>query len=325
MKWAVILPMILNFKNIMLDIFNRNSSQKSIPNWVSELHEIQNRWFVFLEKLEQKIEELGNEGVKALQEIELQDYEDQTFYKVKSGIFGQLNNIREKAYNTKEEKIMSAVSFYRDKVSVLDENRKYFDDFYIACSDRYNKQFEEKLNFWSNKLKNVNNRNYEKEYAEILANYEEIKNSFYCKQCNSPIFIDRIYTISTYLKCPSCQIQNTYEPGSKARSLENIGRALAEQRTKHLLEDAENESQRERDLYHQIHKLKLSLIFEKNKNIITKIEKIILEKEKQRQESILQAPLKFYQYQRAMFDEWNKILPEHKEAHEKFFESWILR
>ena len=106
--------------------------------------------------------------------------------------------------------------------------------------------------------------------------------------------------------------------------LEQVGRSLAEQRTALMLLDYSNATEMERVYYHQMHELKLSKIQEKDKKIIAQIDKEIDTIEKQRQAVIQDAPLFYEKYLRAMFNEWNKIVPDLAIENEKFYERMII-
>ena len=138
-------------------------------------------------------------------------------------------------------------------------------------------------------------------------------------QCGSPILIPKLFFTTTYLSCPACQTRNTFEPSTQAKQLEHIGRSLAEQRTKYLLKEHDAIPNKIHDLYLQIHDLKLSLIHEKNKNVIEKTKKEMIELGRLKLELEQKQPILYQTYLRAMFDEWNKINPDLAEEHERFY------
>lgn len=129
--------------------------------------------------------------------------------------------------------------------------------------------------------------------------------------------------METYLNCAHCQTQNTFEPGTQARSLQNFAKALAEQRTATLYEAFDKENRKERELYHQKHELSLSTIHEKDKNVLSQKQKRMEELEQQRQDAIQNAPKLYHVYLRAMYDEWNKITPDLKEHNEKMYKNQL--
>ncbi|PSK91067.1 hypothetical protein [Taibaiella chishuiensis] len=303
----------------MFNLFS-NNRKETVPEWVAGLEETQQRWFAFLEKLEARMEELCTAAIPELKEMLAADEDtyQRTFYKIQSGINGQMQHIRRKAYDTYEEKVINARYAVRDG-SLTGMGSDYLTGFTQACSDRYHRDFESKFNYWQGQLDQAAVKDYEAEYRRILSDFEQTKNSFACSQCGSPLTIDRIFFISTYITCPACKTQNTFEPGTSARSLQHIARSLAEQRTRHLLAAYEAENELERELYQANHELKLSLIFEKDRTVTAGKEQQIRANEIRRQEAISNAPRMYKAYLRAMYDEWNNITPDLKEHNEKMY------
>ena len=308
----------------MLNIFK--SKEEAAPDWLPELIETKERWFNFLNKLEEKLEELCTAAIPALETTyrEDDDLYKRTYDSLASSIRGQIETVRKKAYETYDLKIIDFLNALKEKVSNTSSHYSLLHDFRTDCSDRYNQQFDTKLNYWIDKINATKAEDFEQQYQDILDEYQEIKNNFTCKQCRGSIPINKIYFITTYLSCPQCQTQNTYEPSTKTKMLEQVGRSLAEQRTALMLLDYSNATEMERVYYHQMHELKLSKIQEKDKKIIAQIDKEIDTIEKQRQAVIQDAPLFYEKYLRAMFNEWNKIVPDLAIENEKFYERMIV-
>jgi hypothetical protein len=303
-------------------LFNKEKEEETTPEWYTELQESQQRWFVFLEKLEAKMEELATAAIPELKQL-LQEDEDlykRTFHKVYSGVRGQLNNIREKARDTYEEKINRIYYDINSQVSVLSKHHDLLSDFRTACSDRHN-EFERKFEHRSDQIEKTQERDLEIEYQKILNEFETIKDKFSCKQCGGNITIDKIFLIETYISCPYCQSQNTFAPSTQARMLQNIARGLAEQRTVHLYEAFEAENNKERELYHQRHELSLSKIHQTDSRVLNEINTKMDQLEIDRQNVIQNAPKLYQVYVRAMYDEWNKITPDLKEHNEKMYQN----
>ncbi len=297
----------------MFNLFNNNKDGAASAR-AAALQETQQRWFSFLEKLEAKMEELCTAAIPELKELLATDDDNfqRTFYKVQSGINGQMQHIRRKAYDTYDEKILSL----RNTGNLYDAPGL---DFINACSDRYHKDFENRYQYWQQQLDNAASKDYEAEYRKILQDFGQTKDKFTCSQCGSPVAIPKIFFISTYIACPACNTQNTFEPGTSARNLQNIARNLAEQRTKHLLAAYEKEKDLERELYHINHELQLSLHFEKNKSTAAEKEHQVRQNESRRQQAISTAPQLYKTYLRAMYDEWNLIIPDLKPHNEKMY------
>ncbi|WP_264530751.1 hypothetical protein [Flavobacterium sp. N502540] len=307
----------------MFGLFNKQKDE-ALPEWHSELQQSQERWFNFLEKLEAKLEEFATAAIPELKEI-LQSDDDlykRAFHRVYSGVNGQLSNIREKARDTYEEKIIDVYNHYNSQISVLSKHHNLVSDFRSVCSDRYN-DFEDHYEYWRKQIEKTQERDLEIEYQKILDEFEAIKNKFNCTQCGGNIEIEKIFLIETYIQCPYCNTQNTFAPSTQARNLQNIARGLAEQRTAHLYEAFEIENNKERELYHKRHELSLSKIHESDKKVLSQILAKMEELEEQRQFVIKNAPKLHQIYLRAMYDEWNKITPDLKEHNEKMYQNQL--
>ena len=306
----------------MFGLFNKEKEEETTPEWYAELQESQQRWFAFLEKLEAKMEELATAAIPELKQLleEDEDLYKRTFHRVYAGVRGQLNNIREKARDTFEEKINRIYYDLNSQVSVLSKHHDLLSDFRTACSDRHN-EFERKFEHWSDQIEKTQERDLEIEYQKILNEFETIKDKFSCKQCGGNITIDKIFLIETYISCPYCQSQNTFAPSTQARMLQNIARGLAEQRTVHLYEAFETENNKERELYHQRHELSLSKIHQTDSRVLNEINTKMDQLEIDRQNVIQNAPKLYQVYLRAMYDEWNKITPDLKEHNEKMYQN----
>ncbi|MCC9016301.1 MULTISPECIES: hypothetical protein [Flavobacterium] len=307
----------------MFGLFNKQKDE-ALPEWYSELQQSQERWFNFLEKLEAKLEEFATAAIPELKEI-LQSDDDlykRAFHRVYSGVNGQLSNIREKARDTYEEKIIDVYNHYNSQISVLSKHHNLVSDFRSVCSDRHN-DFEDQYEYWRTQIEKTQERDLEIEYQKILDEFEAIKNKFNCTQCGGNIEIEKIFLIETYIQCPYCNTQNTFAPSTQARNLQNIARGLAEQRTAHLYKAFEIENNKERELYHQRHELSLSKIHESDKKVLSQILAKMEELEEQRQFVIQNAPKLHQAYLRAMYDEWNKITPDLKEHNEKMYQNQL--
>ena len=303
----------------MFAFFKRKSTESSPPEWLPVLQETEERWFDFLTKMEAKMDELCTEAIPALKEM-VQSEDDQVFYRIQSGIRGQLENIRKRVNDTFDERISDTFDYYNNSVSVTSPHYDILRTFRTKCSDRYRNQFDKKLAHWYAEIKVASKRDFEKEYKKISDEYETIKDKFSCKQCSSPLIIEKIFFINTYITCPACQTQNTFEPSTQTKQLEHIGRSLAEQRTEHLREELSAVPQKKHELYLQRHRLKISLISEKDKKIIKEKEAQMASIEQQEAELENSSPHLYQTYLRAMFDEWNAINPAMTEEHEKFYQ-----
>jgi hypothetical protein len=308
----------------MFGLFKGKEAEEQAPEWLPLVKENQERFIVFIDKLEDKMKELCEAAIPELKSTfeTDEDLYKRAYGRLLSGIKGQLENIRKKISDVYDEKVIAVMQDLKSSVSISSPYHDVLYDFRNACSNR-NNAFEEKYNNWLDALNETAEQDLEIKYQEILTEFEAIKNKFTCKQCGSNITIEKIFFISTYLTCPSCQTQNTFEPSTQAKGLEGLGRSLAEQRTAPLLQAYEAEKAMERTLYHERHALSLSGINNDDKKEVEQLNQKMTELETQRQAAIKNAPGLYEIYLRAMFDEWNKIVPDLAVENEKFYDRML--
>lgn len=265
----------------MFGFFKKNKYNN--PELLAELQSRKERWFVFLDKLEARISELTEAGIPELEEVFKEDKDPfkRSQYHMLQGLMGQINNMRDKANDAKEQNISNFIySAEASLPSIITpaghEYHRYLQDFRMACLDRY-ALFDKRLNAALDKLRNAEGeKDLETAYQQELVAFEKIKDQFCCKQCGGHITLPKMFFIDTYITCPFCQSQNTYSPSTAARMVFHNARALAEQRTADLRAAYENCDPPSLILYEK--------------------------------------------YLRAMFDEWNKIVPDMAGENEKFYQ-----
>jgi RNA polymerase-binding transcription factor DksA len=306
---------MFNFFNINTNQSEENSACVN-PEWLALLKENEERYLIFLNKLEEKAMELTDASIPELKALKTED--ERQFGLMLNGILGQLESIRDKANTVFDEKIENVYQNYKEEVDVLHPYYSRLTEFRAVCSDQLHNGLEEKLSQLRDQLQETNNEDFEVVYQQILDEFETIKNQFKCQQCGDTIPLTKIYFVTTHLACPSCQNKNTFTPSSLAQGLEHVGRSLAEQRTKPLLDKYYEEQNRERELYLQGHHLKLKRDFHKKNEVL---EKQIEDVEQQRNESKALIPNYYQDYERAMFDEWKKLVPDLAEHNERFYQS----
>lgn len=296
---------------------------------ISRLTEIETRWFEFTVKLEQRMKELVEASVPELKDLYQndKDHYKSAYYNLLNGIVGQLNSIQEKADEVEEANVSGQFDKLEDRIESMDDDElsDFFDKLRDRCSERAD-QLEAKVDHWIEKVKECGVEDFEVKYQEIMDEYNLIKDKFCCKQCGSPVALDRIYFITTHITCPSCQTQNTFEPSSRAGELDHVGLQLAEQRTYPLLNAYEKEEDKEREIYDKIHVLEIEKIgceLAGNENRIAEIDSRIAELERARKECIANAPGLYETYLKAKFEEWIRLVPELEEQNRKVYESWL--
>jgi RNA polymerase-binding transcription factor DksA len=221
-------------------MFNRSGIGKAEERaWREELREIETRWFAFLEKLETKMEELCSAALPELRALRRDPESYRVYDKMLSGVSGQLDNIRKKAFDTHDEKIICTWYRFKETVKMTDSLYDTGYAFRQKCTDRHN-EFEEIHLGWHELLQGTRKENLEEAYERILKIFNDAKGKFTCKQCGAPIPLEKMYVISVHLACPACSTQNTFDPGSDVRGLSFIARDLAEKRVAHLYEAYQN-------------------------------------------------------------------------------------
>lgn len=253
------------------------------PALLAEIGQTEEKWFVFLDKLEARLEELCVAAIPELMSVFNEDADPykRAHIRMRTGLIGQINQMRQKANVANESRIIPFL--YASSGALPDlissAGRKYHERLYhfkMACLQRH-RQFEEKVNEGINMLMAAEGQqDLEAAYQEQLAQFERIKDQFTCKQCAGKMSIPKICYIATYIQCPFCQTQNTYTPSTAMQMVFYQARSLAEQRTRQLLLVYEQSSPKNPQLYRQ--------------------------------------------YLRSMFDEWNKIVPDMTEENERFYQ-----
>jgi hypothetical protein len=197
--------------------------------WREELRDLETRWFIFLEKLETKMEELCSAALPELRALRGDPENRQVYEKLLSGVEGQLDNIRHKAYDTHDVKVIDTWYRFKAEIEFLDPFYKTGYEFSQNCDKRWN-EFEEAYMGWHELLQGTRRENLEEEYQRILEIFNSAKEKFRCSQCGAPIPLEKMYLISVHLACPACATQNLFDPGSEVRGLSFIARDLAEKR-----------------------------------------------------------------------------------------------
>jgi RNA polymerase-binding transcription factor DksA len=291
------------------------SSKKDVqpPVWAADLQETQQRLFTFLDNLEAKMQELCEAALPQLKELFCNDPDiyHREFYRVRSGVSGQLEQIQKKARDVREEKVEGLYQDLKDEgISVTDPHYNLLRDFRIACSERF-EAFDRRCHDWRRQVAATDYEDLEQRYQQVLQEYESSKDKFQCKQCGAPISINELFFIDVLLPCSSCHTQNTFSPGTQAKNVLNFAQDLAEQRTAGLHQDFEAAQQRERELYMLAHENRERL----SDDARQKKERAALRAayEAEHRTVVANIPALYEKYIRAFYGEWIKITPFQKE------------
>lgn len=172
----------------------------------------------FFGKLQQRADELAAEATESGQLIADADTDPfkRSFAQFKGGIIAQFTAIIQKGSETFSSQIMSKAGFHEVE----------------ALSSLFNTWHSHVMGQMTGVFDNIVERDLEKEYADIQAEYTAACERAHCKQCGAKLEIKQFYFMSTYIACSFCQTQNTFDPGTKARMMEHLARPLAELRCK---------------------------------------------------------------------------------------------
>ncbi|UIR55070.1 hypothetical protein LZQ00_12350 [Sphingobacterium sp. SRCM116780] len=279
----------------------------------TDMQDTQQRFLVFVDKLKTKLQEFAEASIPELREMNANKDDEDSYHRMRSAVLGQVESIRKKAYDVLEEKI----SNYTFPLNDPDLRDQYYEMRRI-CRDAYN-GLDELVQHYRREIEATFSEDLEAQYQSILDEFENIKDKFSCTQCGGNLTIDKIYFTTTYIACSYCQTQNTFEPSSQAKSLEYLGRSLAEQRSLPLLQHYQEALDTEGRLFQQKHHLEMEMSFERDEleknNKSIEFRAIVQHWEKAREDSIN----RYENYLRGMFDEWNKINPALRSEHERFY------
>ncbi|MDO5608983.1 MAG: hypothetical protein Q4G08_11070 [Capnocytophaga sp.] len=299
--------------------------KKSAEQWLDEARQTQQRWIVFLEKLEEKAAELTDAAVPELQTVFQSEGADSAHYfQMRMGVQGQLENIRRKATDTYEQKMLPIFRQAETAVGIFHPMYTTIQSVLHECQDRYFQEFQGKLQIWKDAIDNVEKeRNLEAEYQQIVDEYEAIKDAFRCTQCGGGLHIGKIFFITTHITCPFCQTQNTFEPSTQARKLEFLSRELAEQRSAPLLVAYQAMNGQAHEAWNRYRNLKSDWQFESRIPQKELLKKQLDEAGIAFRESENQANILYEKYLRTMFDHWNELVPELTRNHEGFYQNLL--
>ncbi len=184
-----------------------------------KLPEIQQRWEVFLNKIEDRFNEVISKSEEVLPLIfEHSELETVSFINAWTGIYQQCLSLYCKIEDT-----------WHDKIEALILDAGYDIDSREMVSER-NKGFDRRFKLES-ELKAAEIRVHAKASYRLI---EEVKKrleaGFACTQCQAPLPLRKDFFRSYYTTCNYCQTVNTFEPGSLGRNVEHFAlHALAEE------------------------------------------------------------------------------------------------
>ncbi|ACU63766.1 hypothetical protein [Chitinophaga pinensis] len=306
-----------------MGLFNRGQSQDDklqTETIKSELAALESRLDNFLAKLNDRIDLLiAGFIAEAPAIMATDDRFGQAYYRFSSGIKGQATNMREKVREVMETQIEPAYSRYSDILSAGSDAYRLVHEWRHRCAEKANNWEDELQHRMDAATEQVERKNYEPIFLDMVNQYMQQCKSVLCTQCGDNLQIAQVYYHSAYVNCPSCNTQNIFEPGVIARDLEQNARKLAEQRSKHFMDAHEQKRAEEEALYQQMHNLQLKMSFQELQAKSGPLYAQLLALNNQRVAAEDEIPAQLDKYYRNIFDELNGLLPDLKEHHEKFF------
>lgn len=206
-------------KTVVMNFFNFNK-KKDKPDSSNPEAALVPRLETFLDRLLTRAEDIRREiqeSAQSLADADTDPYK-RSFLQFKAAMIAQFTAIIQKGSTTYQTEVAP-------KASSME---------FIAISQIFNDWHTRVLDIMTTAFDHVIERDLEGEYADIMKVYQYAKDQFQCKQCGGKLEIDRFYFTATYIACPYCRTQNTFDPGSKVRMIEHLARPLAELRCKTL-------------------------------------------------------------------------------------------
>jgi len=285
---------------------------------LKELVAREQRWEVFIDKIVVRMDEFCQSALPELVQVYQADTDEykREYGRLLASVKGQMTRLKRKVDNVNDEQLQKLIDKGHKTYPMLSKERDDVSDIADKLSDKL-EIFEDKWDKWMSKLEKTTvgeNNHLEQKYQHILKEYDKIKGAFQCKQCGSPISIDKIFFTAAYIQCPACQTQNTFEPSTQAKDLVLLAPELAESRVKSLLDEHEKLNEACDKLEEQIRQLDLEKSTDVNGNDINKDQRISLKMQLSEYYRDTDNLAKIYL--RAKCDELNKIIPELKEQHE---------
>lgn len=303
-------------------MFFSNKQQTDITPLQTALENIENRLQVFLVKLDERVDLLLEGFIAEAPAVMAGDnIHGQAYYRFRSATSGQLSTIRQKVQEVRENQVNATWYQYEGAVDFGSTASQLLYGWRQRCFDKINGWEEALYQKEQQMIAQVEAKDYELIFRELIRQYTLEKEQVHCRQCGARLVIEGMYYYSVYIPCQFCSTQNIFDPGTNARKLEETARKLAEQRSKPILDQHEAMQTGERDLYHQMHELHLSLIHEKDQEIVREKKQTIVALDVQRKHALDEAPLLLERYYKSVFETMSELLPDLREHNERFFQA----
>ncbi|MEL6195943.1 MAG: hypothetical protein AAFP04_10640 [Myxococcota bacterium] len=176
------------------------------------ISEVRTRWLAFIAKIQERHRDVINEArVGCLQLLDVAQLDTNPMANAWQGVSSQLLALYSKIEDTWSERVEEA---FREAYEAEGNDGNYFDELDVGRKAmdelEWNKQQAETEIFAA--------------AADRLmeAAQHDLSKDFGCTQCGAQLEVDRNVFRSHYVKCGFCSVINTYEPGTRVRSVENF-------------------------------------------------------------------------------------------------------
>lgn len=198
---------------------------------------IQERWVVFLSKIEERFQETLTQAAAILPSLlDYREFDTHPFATAWQGIETQSKELIAKIADTWHEKVSPALEevkeaeeqLVEDEAGGLDKLYEKFYPLYYAERDK-GLALRGKLD---KELKAYEVRTFSAAARKLVAKAQEIlSKDFLCTQCKAPLPVKASFFRSYYQTCEYCQTVNSFEPGTVARNVEHFAmHPLAEEK-----------------------------------------------------------------------------------------------
>lgn len=201
------------------------------------LSEVQQRWDLFLAKIEDRFRETFTQAAILLPSLlDYRQFDTAAFGTAWQGIETQAKELIAKIHDTWHDKVSPGLDEVKEAEElIVEETGGSLDELYekflhiSAVEMEKGHALRHKL---EKELKCYEVQTFSDAARKLVAKAQELlSKNFHCTQCQAPLPIQQQFFRSYYQNCPYCQTVNTFEPGSIARNVEHFAmHPLAEEK-----------------------------------------------------------------------------------------------
>ncbi len=191
------------------------------------------RWRAFAAKIRQRADEWHAQGFEEALAMKRRANGtlDNAYYLFWSGVGGQLRALRDKVEDTFENQLRPAFEQNAGPRGAASGRQAPAEALWRLLQQEKNELSEHLLGLACTNIADFDaHEDLEAQYRQILLEHERIRQGFACVSCGAGLTLPGVCHAATYVACPYCRTQNTFQPGSAAYGLPALAEKLAEQR-----------------------------------------------------------------------------------------------